>query len=129
MKKVMLVISLTVGVMCLWSCGGSSSKAIRGAEKLIEKGKTISKETSELEKTGAYKHYKSKQYEEKIENFFDDDQPAYNYSPNYVTCSRCNGQGFLYATDSYGNIIFDYFGNYQVVGCPVCGGTGVVLSN
>lgn len=39
-------------------------------------------------------------------------------------CVYCNGYGVVYQVDQYGNALIDYNGNYQIVFCPACGGTG-----
>ncbi|MFR8948224.1 MAG: hypothetical protein ACLVJI_03550 [Bacilli bacterium] len=61
---------------------------------------------------------------------YDDDDNDYEDTQsqvNYATCPYCNGGGIVYATDMYGNVLVDYYGNPQTITCGNCGGSGQVI--
>lgn len=71
-------------------------------------------------KTSRPRHYSS----------YDDDDNDYEDTQsqaNYATCPYCNGGGIVYATDMYGNVLVDYYGNPQTITCGNCGGSGQVI--
>ena len=58
-----------------------------------------------------------------VDNDYEDTQSQ----ANYATCPYCNGGGIVYATDMYGNVLVDYYGNPQTITCGNCGGSGQVI--
>lgn len=62
-------------------------------------------------------------------SYYDDDNEYEETAPQayYATCPYCNGGGIVYATDMYGNVLVDYYGNPQTSSCGNCGGSGQVI--
>lgn len=130
MKKVICITLLGVFVIGLSSCGGSSGK--RAATEVIE---SIEKEAGSLERNvgrmerstkNANKASKSRRRHNRGDNCYEETETT--PQPVTVPCPHCQGNGMVYATDMYGNLIYDYYGNPQVVYCPQCGGKGVVVT-
>ena len=61
-------------------------------------------------------------YDDGYNDYEDTQSQAY-----YATCPYCNGGGIVYATDMYGNVLVDYYGNPQTITCGNCGGSGQVI--
>ena len=57
----------------------------------------------------------------------DNDYEDTQSQANYATCPYCNGGGIVYATDMYGKVLVDYYGNPQTSSCGNCGGSGQVI--
>lgn len=133
------------------SCKGSSGKkAASEAMKLLEKesgslernaGRVERAAVSAEESSGrlsqeaeeeynTYSRYrKTKKWQDRIENALGEDEEVETTpQPVTITCPYCQGNRMVYATDAYGNMVFDYYGNPQVVYCPQCGGNGVVVT-
>ena len=66
------------------------------------------------------RHHSS--YDDGDNDYEDTQSQAY-----YATCPYCNGGGIVYATDMYGNVLVDYYGNPQTITCGNCGGSGEVI--
>ena len=74
------------------------------------------------------KYRKAKKWQDRIENTFEADGEVETTSqPVAITCPYCQGNRMVYATDAYGNVVFDYNGNPQVIYCPNCQGNGQVI--
>lgn len=155
MKKVIYITLLVTCVISLFSCRGSGGKKVateslefiekeagsleRNAGRL-ERGAMVVEENANKASNSAEEEYnsynsyqkyrKAKKWQDRIENCFEEDEEV-ETTPQPVTipCPHCQGNGMVYATDMYGNLIYDYYGNPQVVYCPQCGGNGVVVVN
>lgn len=154
MKKVIYITLLVTCVISLSSCRGSGGKKVateafefiekeagslernagrleRGAMVVEENANKASKSAEEeYNSYNSYQKYrKAKKWQDRIENCFDEDENV-ETTPQPVTipCPHCQGNGMVYATDMYGNLIYDYYGNPQVVYCPQCGGNRVVVT-
>lgn len=104
---------------------GRIEKAAVGVEE--SSGKLSREAEDELNSYSKYR--KAKKWEERIENTFGaDEEVETTPQPVATTCSYCQGNRMVYATDAYGNVVFDYNGNPQVAYCPQCGGNGVVVT-
>ena len=151
MKTLFYLTFVVACVISLSSCRGSGGKKVatetlefiekeagslernagrleRGALEVEENASRVSK--SAEEGCNNYQNYrKAKKWQERIENYLEDDE-EFETTPQPVTvqCPHCQGNGRAYATDMYGNIIFDYYGNPQVVYCPQCAGNRVVVT-
>lgn len=150
LKFITLLISGASLGLCLTttSCKGSAGKKVASeAMQLLEKesgslernavriekaavsveessGK-LSKE-AEDELSSYSKYRKTKKWEERIDNCLgNDDEPV--SQPVAIICPQCQGNRMVYATDAYGNVVFDYNGNPQVIYCPNCQGNGQVI--
>ena len=102
------------------SCKGSAGKAGKklGAE-VVEYGGKMFKE----EENTTLKNYKnSRRFQDAKEQIED----VINTTPQpvTVTCGLCAGQRYVFCVDAYGNIIYDFYGNPQIMPCPSCGGAG-----
>lgn len=140
---IMLFFSV-LGLTFFTSCKGSAGKkAATEALEFIEK-KAASKAASSVEREAgqveraieenaddAYcstrssrpsrpRHHSS--YDDGYNDYEDTQSQAY-----YATCPYCNGGGIVYATDMYGNVLVDYYGNPQTITCGNCGGSGQVI--
>lgn len=149
MKNVQILfcftISILIGVcLLLSSCKGSGGKkaATEAMEFLEKETGSIERNASRIEKDnasklhnnlqeeyGSYSKYRrAKQRVEKIDKYLgEDEDPESTPQPVSIDCPRCQGNGMVYMTDMYGNVVFDYYGNPQVVTCPNCGGTRQVV--
>ena len=151
MKKVIYITILVTCVIGLSSCRGSGGKKVatealefiekeagcleRNAGRL-ERGTLVVEENankagkSAEEEYNSYQNYrKAKKLQDRIENCFEaDEEVETTPQPVTVPCPHCQGNGMVYATDIYGNLIYDYYGNTQVVYCPQCGGNRVVVT-
>lgn len=126
------------------SCKGSAGKkAATETLEFIEK-KTASKAASSVEREAgqveraieenaddAYRSTRSSRPSRpRHHSSYDDDDNDYEDTQsqaNYATCPYCNGGGIVYATDMYGNVLVDYYGNPQTITCGNCGGSGQVI--
>jgi len=130
-----------LGFMFLTSCKGSAGKkAATETLEYIEK-KAASKAASSVEREAgqaeraaeentdnAYRSTKSSRPRHRSSNDDDDNEYEENATQAYyATCPYCNGGGFVYATDMYGNVLVDYYGNPQTTTCGNCGGSGRVI--
>lgn len=151
MKKVIYITLLVTCVISLSSCKGSGGKKVateaiefiekeagslernagrleRGAS-IVEENANKLNESAEDEYSIYRKYRKAKKWKDRIENSFGEDEEVETApQPVTVSCSHCQGNGMVYATDMYGNLIYDYYGNPQVVYCPQCGGNRVVVT-
>lgn len=154
MKKVIYITLLITCVISLSSCRGSGGKKVatealefiekeagslernagrleRGAMVVEENANKASKSAEEeYNSYNSYQRYrKAKKWQDRIENCFEEDEEVETTPrPVTITCPHCQGNGMVYATDMYGNLIYDYYGNPQVVYCPQCGGNRVVVT-
>ena len=155
MKNLFYLTFVVACVISLSSCRGSGGKKVatetlefiekeagslernagrleRGAMGVEENANKASKSAEEeYNSYNSYQKYrKAKKWQDRIENCFEEDEEV-ETTPQPVTipCPHCQGNGMVYATDMYGNLIYDYYGNPQVVYCPQCGGNGVVVVN
>lgn len=141
-----LVISLCISAT---SCKGPVAKKVgtEAVEMLEKKGGSLEHNAGRLEREATivegnsgdventtddiidgYKKYrKAKRLQEKIDNILGDDDGEPTPQATTITCPTCQGNGAVYATDAYGNVIFDYNGNPQIVYCPQCGGNRIVV--
>lgn len=147
MNKSNLTIMLFFSVLELTfftSCKGSAGKkAATEALEFIEK-KAASKAASSVEREAgqveraieenaddAYRSTRSSRPSRpRHYSSYDDDDNDYEDTQsqvNYATCPYCNGGGIVYATDMYGNVLVDYYGNPQTITCGNCGGSGQVI--
>ena len=153
MKKTFQLLLLVTCVIGLSSCRGSGGKKVatetlefiekeagslernagrleRGASVVEENAnKVIKSAEEEYNSCNNYRKYRNaKKWEDRIENYLEDEDNGTAPQPVTVPCPHCQGNGMVYATDMYGNVVFDYYGNPQVVNCPQCGGHGVVVT-
>lgn len=147
MNKSNLTIMLFFSVLELTfftSCKGSAGKkAATETLEFIEK-KVASKAASSVEREAgqveraieenaddAYRSTRSSRPSRpRHYSSYDDDDNDYEDTQsqvNYATCPYCNGGGIVYATDMYGNVLVDYYGNPQTITCGNCGGSGQVI--
>lgn len=147
MNKSNLTIMLFFSVLELTfftSCKGSAGKkAATETLEFIEK-KAASKAASSVEREAgqveraieenaddAYRSTRSSRLSRpRHYSSYDDDDNDYEDTQsqvNYATCPYCNGGGIVYATDMYGNVLVDYYGNPQTITCGNCGGSGQVI--
>lgn len=147
MKKTNLTILLfisTLGLMTITSCKGSAGKkAATETLEFIEK-KAASKAASSVEREAgqveraieenaddAYRSTRSSRPSRpRHHSSYDNDDNDYEDTQsqaNYATCTYCNGGGIVYATDMYGNVLVDYYGNPQTITCGNCSGSGQVI--
>lgn len=151
MKKVIYITLLVTCVIGLSSCRGCGGKKVatetlefiekeagslernagrleRGAPVVEENAnKVIKSAEEEYNSCNNYRKYRNaKKWEDRIENYLEDDETT--PQPVTVPCPHCQGNGMVYATDMYGNVVFDSYGNPQVINCPQCGGNGVVVT-
>lgn len=147
MNKSNLTIMLFFSVLELTfftSCKGSAGKkAATETLEFIEK-KAASKAASSVEREAgqveraieenaddAYRSTRSSRPSRtRHYSSYDDDDNDYEDTQsqvNYATCPYCNGGGIVYATDMYGNMLVDYYGNPQTITCGNCGGSGQVI--
>ena len=119
-RNIVLLVLMSVLTISFTSCRGAAGK--EGAEYIEKKGgsllKKLFKENSERELT-PYQKYK---IHEALEDLNNQRQPQ----PVDVVSGKCQQRGFVYLSDSYGNILIDDYGNAQTIQCPSCGGRGVV---
>ena len=151
MKKVIYITLLVTSVIGLSSCRGSGGKKVatealefiekeagsleRNAGRLergalvVEENANKASKSAEEEYNSYQKYRKAKKWQDRIENCFEEEENV-ETTPQPVTipCPHCQGNGMVYATDMYGNLIYDYYGNPQVVYCPQCGGNRVVVT-
>lgn len=137
---IMLFFSV-LGLTFFTSCKGSAGKkAATETLEFIEK-KAASKAASSVEREAgqveraieenaddAYRSTRSSR--PRHYSSYDDDDNDYEDTQsqaNYATCPYCNGGGIVYATDMYGNVLVDYYGNPQTITCGNCGGSGQVI--
>lgn len=147
MNKSNLTIMLFFSVLELTfftSCKGSAGKkAATETLEFIEK-KAASKAASSVEREAgqveraieenaddAYRSTRSSRPSRpRHYSSYDDDDNDYEDTQsqvNYATWPYCNGGGIVYATDMYGNVLVDYYGNPQTITCGNCGGSGQVI--
>lgn len=135
---------LFVSAISFTSCKGSAGKkAATETLEFIER-KAASKAASSVEREAgqveraleenaddAYRSTRSSRpsrprhhssYDDGDNDYEDTQSQAY-----YATCPYCNGGGIIYATDMYGNVLVDYYGNPQTITCGNCGGSGQVI--
>lgn len=134
------VLELTFFISCKGSAG---KKAATETLEFIEK-KAASKAASSVEREAgqveraieenaddAYRSTRSSRPSRpRHYSSYDDDDNDYEDTQsqvNYATCPYCNGGGIVYATDMYGNVLVDYYGNPQTITCGNCGGSGQVI--
>lgn len=150
LKFISLLITGASFGLCLitTSCKGSAGKKVASeAMQLLEKESgSLERNAVRIEKAAvsveessgnlsrdaedeinSYSKYrKAKKWEERIDNCLgNDDEPV--SQPVAITCPQCQGNGIVYATDIYGNVIYDYYGNPQVVYCPKCRGNKQIV--
>lgn len=147
MNKSNLTIMLFFSVLELTfftSCKGSAGK--KAATETLEfiENKAASKAASSVEREAgqveraieenaddAYRSTRSSRPSRpRHYSSYDDDDNDYEDTQsqvNYATCPYCNGGGIVYATDMYGNMLVDYYGNPQTITCGNCGGSGQVI--
>lgn len=140
---IMLFFSV-LGLTFFTSCKGSAGKkAATETLEFIEKkaankaASSVEREAGQVERAieenadDAYcstrssrpsrpRHHSS--YDNGYNDYEDTQSQAY-----YATCPYCNGGGIVYATDMYGNVLVDYYGNPQTITCGNCGGSGQVI--
>lgn len=147
MDKLYLTIMLffsVLGLTFLTSCKGSAGKkAATETLEFIEK-KAASKAASSVEREAgqveraveenaddAYRSTRSSRPSRPrhYSSYGDDDNEYGETTPQayYATCPYCNGGGIVYATDMYGNVLVDYYGNPQTTTCGNCRGSGQVI--
>ena len=85
----------------------------------------LSKEAEEEYSTYS-KYRKAKKWGERVDNCLGNDDESEPQAVT-ITCPQCQGNGIVYATDMYGNVIYDYYGNAQTTYCPNCQGNGPVV--
>lgn len=140
---IMLFFSV-LGLTFFTSCKGSAGKkAATETLEFIEK-KAASKAASSVEREAgqveraieenaddAYRSTRSSRPSRpRHYSSYDDDDNDYEDTQsqaNYATCQYCNGGGIVYATDMYGNVLVDYYGNPQTITYGNCGGSGQVI--
>lgn len=146
MRKSKLVIFLffCAFVLMFSSCRGSAGKkAATETLEYIEKkaaskaASAVERETGQVERTveenadDAYRSTRGRRPSRpRHHSSYDDDDNEYEEtSPqaSYAVCPYCNGGGIVYATDMYGNVLVDYYGNPQTTTCGNCGGRGQVI--
>lgn len=155
MRRLKFITLLIAGAsfgLCLitTSCKGSAGKKVASeAMQLLEKesgglernaGRIEKAAVSVEESSGnlsrdaedeldSYSKYrKAKKWQNRIENTFEADGEVETTSqPVAIICPYCQGNRMVYATDAYGNVVFDYNGNPQVIYCPNCQGNGQVI--
>lgn len=155
MKKVhitsCLVASILIGVsLGFGSCRGSGGKKIatETMEFLEKEAGSLERNVGRIEKGAASmgddagrlgndareeydsysKYRKIKKSAKRANDFFEEDDEAERTpQPVYTICPQCQGNGMVYMTDIYGNMVFDYYGNPQVTYCPRCGGIGQIV--
>lgn len=147
MNKSNLTIMLFFSVLELTfftSCKGSAGKkAATETLEFIEKkaaskaASSVERETGQVERAieenadDAYRSTRSSRPSRpRHYSSYDDDDNDYEDTQsqvNYATCPYCNGGGIVYATDMYGNVLVDYYGNPQTITCGNCGGSGQVI--
>lgn len=88
-------------------------------ERAIEENADDAYRSTRSSRPSRPRHYSS--YDD--DNDYEDTQSQ----ANYATCPYCNGGGIVYATDMYGNVLVDYYGNPQTITCGNCGGSGQVI--
>lgn len=89
-------------------------------ERAIEENADDAYRSTRSSRPSRPRHYSS--YDD-ADNDYEDTQSQVNYA----TCPYCNGGGIVYATDMYGNVLVDYYGNPQTITCGNCGGSGQVI--
>ena len=140
---IMLFFSV-LGLTFFTSCNGSAGKkAATETLEFIEKkaaskaASSVEREAGQVERTieenadDAYRSTRSSRPSRPRHlSSYDDDDNDYEDTQsqaNYATCPYCNGGGIVYATDMYGNVLVDYYGNPQTITCGNCGGSGQVI--
>lgn len=146
-----LTLSLLFGVCLMFSsCRGSGGKKVateaieffekeaggieRNATRLEKGASSIGDDASKVNSKTQERYSgsglrRAKKASEQIDGLFgEDEEPERMPQPVAVICPQCQGAGMVYMTDMYGNVVFDYYGNPQVVPCPNCGGTGQVVT-
>lgn len=98
----------------------------RAAVSAEESSGKLSKEAEEEYNTYS-KYRKAKRSADRAQEFFEEDEQQATPQAVTITCPYCQGNGMVYATDAYGNVVFDYYGNPQVTFCPKCQGNGQVV--
>lgn len=137
---IMLFFSV-LGLTFFTSCKGSAGKkAATETLEFIEKeaaskaASSVEREAGQVERAieenadDAYRSTRSSR--PRHYSSYDDDDNDYEDTQsqaNYATCPYCNGGGIVYATDMYGNVLVDYYGNPQTITCGNCGGSGQVI--
>ena len=134
-----LMVSLLVGACFLsTSCRGAGGKkaATEAVEYVERKAATMGDDASRLsreseEEYSSYSNYrKARKLQDRIDRISEEDEETGGMSqPVTIPCPHCQGNGMVYVTDTYGNMMFDYYGNPQVTYCPQCGGTKQVTLN
>ena len=145
MNKSILTILLSLSVLGLTfitSCKGSAGK--KAATETLEyiERKAADKAASSVEREAgqvecaveenaddAYRSTRKTSRPRHHSSYDDDDNEYEETAPQayYATCPYCNGGGIVYATDMYGNVLVDYYGNPQTITCGNCGGSGQVI--
>lgn len=140
---IMLFFSV-LGLTFFTSCKGSAGKkAATETFEFIEKkaankaASSVEREAGQVERAieenadDAYRSTRSSRPSRpRHHSSYDDDDNDYEDTQsqaNYATCPYCNGGGIVYATDMYGNVLVDYYGNPQTITCGNCGGSGQVI--
>lgn len=145
MNKSILTILLSfsvLGLTFITSCKGSAGKkAATETLEYIERkaadkaASSVEREAGQVEcavEENADDAYRStrKTSRPRHHSSYDDDYNEYEETAPqayYATCPYCNGGGIVYATDMYGNVLADYYGNPQTSSCGNCGGSGQVI--
>ena len=141
MNKVIFITLLVTCVIDLSSCRGSGGKKVatealefiekeagnlernagrleRGAMVVEENANKASKSVEEEYNSynSSQKYRIAKKWQDRIENCFEEDENVETtHQTVTISCPHCQGNGMVYATDMYGNLIYDYYGNPQVV--------------
>lgn len=139
---IMLFFSV-LGLTFFTSCKGSAGKkAATETLEFIEKkaankaASSVEREAGQVERAieenadDAYRSTRSSRPSRPRHHSSYDDDNDYEDTQsqaNYATCPYCNGSGIVYATDMYGNVLVDYYGNPQTITCGNCGGSGQVI--
>lgn len=140
---IMLFFSV-LGLTLFTSCKGSAGKkAATETLEFIEKkaankaASSVEREAGQVERAieenadDAYRSTRSSRPSRpRHHSSYDDDDNDYEDTQSqayYATCPYCNGGGIVYATDMYGNVLVDYYGNPQTITCGNCGGSGQVI--
>lgn len=145
MNKSILTILLSfsvLGLTFLTSCKGSAGKkAATETLEYIERkaadkaASSVEREAGQVERAveedadDAYRSTRKTSRPRHHSSYDDDDNEYEETAPQayYATCPYYNGGGIVYATNMYGNVLVDYYGNPQTSSCGNCGGSGQVI--
>lgn len=93
--KLFILFAIVMGMV---ACGKNAGKAMEFVEKRVE-------------------NYHPRPNQRTIDNI----EKGYNY---VTKCGNCNGNGWVYATNAYGQYLVNAYGQYITQPCRVCGGSG-----